>query len=827
MILFWLLFPGALAETPASSPQVFQWAAWEIPAGATDDRGSLAIVEDEAAESRRKVKGQDGQETEKNSALQVRVTRRAIAKGGLALAQTPIIPWKDIRPGVYRISARLKYAGDRNGIGTPVRVSVQAVEADYGGGQDFYSFDLGDEDAYAQVSFLYEVDPTLSKRLPARSARHSWHFANFLAEIYPGYKPPPPPQRPVSPGIQVAVSLPQTKYSPEKGLPPNSLRAVNLDWLRLERIQPSPSLSVRFVRARRRWLRPGESQAFDLAVENFQAEPMTRTLAVSLVHGLADRQEVHRAEISMKPGEARSLQVDWPTTAATHPWGYEVRAEILNGGEVEYATHDVFSVHSGVYPVHLMGSNYRTPDPFRERESLQNLVEVFGATPGDCAQILPSADQWLCGMSDVVQTFPAVRATIEHNRSIGVATHMYLFAGGTSTPIMDLYIRRPEWLASRLVATDEVYRLRRAASEAIRQHDFSTGPFLMPKIPHIEEHFNHWFPELMDQITREAVEFARRTGYEGIRFDVGIFSPKSVSTVFGEPLPFRSEDMMAHAARNFDRFKGALRQVFPNFEFGANMDSWAYLELVGRRNQPAPDPETYPEFIAFARAGGMFMDEGTMDAPGYDHYMNRFEDALWSMCQKRGVARRYGGVYQLFSPHRDGAGYFAHDDIYWTILIIASGSHYVGRFSAAPYSEDSPGEFITRFSEFFRSPGLRPIPEAEDRIRVDSPSLLWFADAASFEDVGDRRRYVVPLINPPVIDRFRRNKSNELPPPIEEPFAIEVQVPEGYRSAKAWMLTWETRVAAVPLDAQVQNGIASVNFPGLQLFRTLVLEFER
>ena len=110
------------------------------------------------------------------------------------------------------------------------------------------------------------------------------------------------------------------------------------------------------------------------------------------------------------------------------------------------------------------------------------------------------------------------------------------------------------------------------------------------------------------------------------------------------------------------------------------MDSWAYLENVGVRGVKPPDPETYPEFVAFAKAGGMFMDEGTMSAPLLDHYMNRFEDALWSMVQKREMARRYGGVYQLFSPHRDGTGHFAHDDIYWTTMIIAAGCTYVGSF---------------------------------------------------------------------------------------------------------------------------------------------------
>jgi hypothetical protein len=223
----------------------------------------------------------------------------------------------------------------------------------------------------------------------------------------------------------------------------------------------------------------------------------------------------------------------------------------------------------------------------------------------------------------------------------------------------------------------------------------------------------------------------------------------------------------------------------------------------------------------------MLMDEGTMLAPLYDHYMNRFQDALWGMCQKRAVTRRCGGVYQLFSPHRDGTGHFAHDDIYWAVMTIASGSYYIGAYAAPPYSEASAGAFITRFGEFFRSKNLQPLADAEQKILVDAPAEIWFADTAVWEDAAGRRRYVIPLINPPVAERLRRNKTNELPPPIMEPFNVEVAVPEGFKSAQAWMLTWEPAIFSQRLESKLAGGKLKVSFPALQLFRTLVVEFEK
>ena len=818
----------ATGAPPKPPQEKFEWSGWSIPPVPLKAGGDLSIAADADAQSKHPAKDEDGKEIVENAALQMRVNRRDIVRGAIPIASTPVLEWPGVVPGVYRISARVKYSGDSQCIGTPI---VLGVSGSNSGRQEtveqaFHGFEIGEPETYAEIAFLFEADPTLAKRLPARRARHAWHHGDFMSEAYPGYTKPAakPPEIKPPHGIKIQLSLPRTAFSIASGMPPNSLRSVSVDWIRCERV--NPGFAVRYVRPLKHWLRPCEEQSFDTVVENFSTEARTRNLALVLERGCGELQELAKQSITLAPGESRTLKFPWVTQAETPQFGWEIRAEIRDGEKVESSVRDFFSVHPRAYVVQIAGGNHRRLDPFREKESPINLMEVFGATPGDCAQLMPQTDAWICGMSAVWQSFPIVRATTAYNRAMGVATHMYLYAGGTGNAVMDLHIRRPEWLAGHPNATDQFYYIREGANDALQKHDFTKGEFEMPKIPHVEVHLNHWFPELMDQITREAVEFTGKTGYEGIRFDVGLFAPKRVVSVLGQKLPFDGADRMKHAAENFVKFKDALLRANPNFEFGANMDSWAYLENVGVRGVNPPDPKTYPEFIAFAKAGGMFMDEGTMSAPLLDHYMNRFEDALWSMVQKRDMARRFGGVYQLFSPHRDGSGHFAHDDVYWTTMIIAAGCNYVGSFTAAPYCEDSPGEFITRFSEYFRSLNLKPLPNAEDIIHIDSPSVVWFAGTATFEDLGGRRRYVIPIINPPVHERMRRNKSNELPPPIDDPFRIEMNVPDGFHKARAWMLTWEPRIGAVPLETTIVAGKARVTFPGLKLFRTLVMEFE-
>jgi len=806
-----------------------------VPAYELAERGALAIVEDEEAESERPVEGDDGEETEVASALHQRVSRRAVAKGAIAVARTPLVEWGQVQPGVYRVSARIKFDGDTGVIGTPIRLSV-ALEPGHpqqrkGAYRDFSATDLGEPEAYQTISFLFEVSPQRDKRLPARSP---WAMWRQWREVYPDAQvaeeegePPAEPE-----GFHLALTLPQTKYLSASGMPPNSLRWVRLDWLRMERIEPSPPITVRYVRPDKIWLRPGGEQGFAVGLENYTSQVQTRTLAVVLERGLAERQELHRETVEVSPGAERQVHVPWPTARETPLWGYKVIAEIRRGDVVESRAHDYFQIHPRCYSVHILGSNTRTVDPYRWPERYLNHQDIFGATPGDMARILPKGDAWYSGMGGggkSVYTYKTVRARTEHNKREGIMTVLYLFAGGTGTPLMEDYVKHPEWMTDKGVATDPIYRINHAWGEQVRLWDWEKKGLMSTEdvmVPHIEMHMNHRFPELKQRIEQELLEFVRRTGYEGVRFDVGIMGQVGgAKTVLGTAHSVAVENPMAHAAKNFNDLRAVIEAEFPDFEWGANMDTWGYLDTIKDRDIPPEPAEEYDEFVAFCRAGGMFMDEGTMNAPYYDHYMNTWEDCWYFMNLKRAITRRFGGVYELFSPHRDGSGHFCHDDIYFALMIIASGSHYVGSFAAPPYSEESMGAFATRFSEFFWHHDLSPLEDAVDRVFVDAPADIWYAEGAVQQEIGPGVRYVVPLINPPVVERLRRNKVNELPPPIEEDFPIEITMPDGMTRAVAWMLTWEPRVEARKLACEVTDDICTVTFPGVKIFRTLVVEF--
>ena len=835
---------GKPAEVPVER---MVWPAWQIAVGKVDPKLGLSIEPDPEAESIRPAavvkaeraaaikagaKPDDTLPEPKDEpvALVQRVIRSEIANHAYPLVLTPLIKWDALKPGVYRVTARFAFEGDTNVIATPVRLSVNIGAVSIA--KSFYSIDLEEPGKFQTVSILYELDPTEHKQLAARHAYHAIHNAEYFDKVYPGPRPLTKPPAPLE-GIRLALDLPLTKYNPEAGLPPNSLRQVKIDWVKIERVDPAPAITARYVKPQKLWIRPGSEQPIEVSLQNYTAQPQKRIVSVYLVHGIDQRTPIGEQEVALEAGAEQKVPFAWKTTLQTPPWGYEVVAEVKAPAStaVESSARDFFTVSPQVYPALVMGSNNRAVDPFRQNESFQNLEEVFGATRGDCAGMTPPAATWISGMGGggIPQSTKLTRACTDLNRAQGIATHMYLFAGGTGAPVIDLYEKHPEWVGGRLpTLMDEVWRKNVEYDQWLAKQDLSKGlPEAGGKIPHAELGLIYWDPVLMNRVTDDAVSFIRMSGYDGIRFDVGLFGPSTIRTVLGTTLPYDMKNAMTVGAKNFEGFAAAMRKVNPDFEFGANQDTWAYLEQVGVRNVTPKPPEEYPEWIAFCKAGGMLMDEGTMDAPGYSHYMNRFEDALWGMRTKCATARKYGGVYQLFSPYRNGTGYFAHDDIYWSTFIVTSGSVYVGKFSAPPYSNSSMGAFITRYGEYFRSKGLQPLTDAADKIAVNSPNPLWFAETAVFEDIGGKRRYVVPLINPPLTERFRRNKTGEMPPPIKEAFEVRIKFPEGFTSAKAWMLTWEPTVGSKTLVVKKDGDAASIQFPGVDLCRTLVVEFEK
>jgi len=159
---------------------------------------------------------------------------------------------------------------------------------------------------------------------------------------------------------------------------------------------------------------------------------------------------------------------------------------------------------------------------------------------------------------------------------------------------------------------------------------------------------------------------------------------------------------------------------------------------------------------------------------------------------------------------------------------VMAGAQYPGAFACTPGSETGLAHFATRFSEFLWDNKLLWLQDAGKAVRVDAPNELWFDETVVWRDLPDgRRRYVIPLVNPPTFERFLQDRFGELPQPVREPFPMEVKLPGGFSRAAVWMLSAEPRTAATRLAASVAGGAVSFDVPGLTLYRVLVVEFEK
>src|SRR6266446_1519681 len=142
--------PQVAAPQPRE-PQMdkFEWLGWSMPAVPLKAGGDLSIAPDADAQSKHPAKDEDGKDIVENAALQMRVNRREIVRGTIPIAATPVLEWPGIVPGVYRISARVKYSGDSQCIGTPIVLGVSANNSDRKDAveQAFHGFDIAEPDA--------------------------------------------------------------------------------------------------------------------------------------------------------------------------------------------------------------------------------------------------------------------------------------------------------------------------------------------------------------------------------------------------------------------------------------------------------------------------------------------------------------------------------------------------------------------------------------------------------------------------------------------------------------------------------------------------------
>jgi hypothetical protein len=729
------------------------------------------MVESHPEEERRRIRRlfevTDDENTESGKSLQIRLDKKRVREGDFRFFTTER---KNLPVGRYRVTVRMKMTGMLCVMGTPIYVEVPGIDR--------------------RVSY------------------YGYHFQEAdTAKMQ---------------AMGVSMGFGHTKRRVEMAYdyPANTIHSINVDYVRLEKVEEPPVRVLRTL-AGKRWMKPGQETFFRVWLAGRGEGEQKATLNLYLEHGLDERKQIASREVSLRAGQYAVERFDYATAADAPPWGYRVVAEAVRGGEVISSASDVFTVHPNNYAVKIFGG------PKGRR--LRNHVEVFGVTAGDCAKVYIEDPErpYKVGMSGYITNNRSQKAAIQWNRSVGVATLMYLFPGYTGNWGADLYLRHPEWFPGRLNFSDEAYRINAETQRIAEQVYEETGgqPDMKEmRTFHLEGHLNFYEQELVERVTRGVIKAMKHIGYDGVRWDGGPL-PVTRRNALGQTVVESQDKAMEMAAGNLAYMKRKVREAgMPHFFLGYNGDTYGLTSIAHSLEAEQEDPGDFPQFVEMMEDGGMLMDESMMNCCRFNNPLNRIRDYYRALVQLRTAAREAGGYMEGFPAERRGA-VFTVTDAYWYVLSLAAGTHIPAAYPRTPYAKEGLAHFATRFCEFIWDNRLRPLPDAKDAIHVDGAQRLWYSDGAAYREMADRTRIVVPLINPPTRERFLKFRYGELPRPIEEPFEVAVVRPEGRDGeVRAFMLTTEPRNKAVPLEVEADEGNIRLKVPDLKLWRMLVIE---
>ena len=232
-------------------------------------------------------------------------------------------------------------------------------------------------------------------------------------------------------------------------------------------------------------------------------------------------------------------------------------------------------------------------------------------------------------------------------------------------------------------------------------------------------------------------------------------------------------------------------------------------------------------FKELLKGHGSIMEEAWMGYAGFGNYKNVCRNYLRACHFESAAIKHAGGHHGHMLWFYDGVSQYTPDEIYQQLFSFFGGAHLDGAFGPIPDSIYDLGVFAVRFSEYFWDPKLRPIDQMQEKVTVDVEKDIWYAEAG-FEKLNEKGNllYVIPVINPPMTERWLQNRFGLLPAPIREPFGMTVQVPAGFKKADAvYLLDNRPYPQVKKLNFEGDEKEVTFEVPELIIFKVVVVEF--
>jgi len=668
--------------------------------------------------------------------------------------------------------------------------------------------------------------------------------------------------------VAVTLSIPQNKPgiggTRGNSTPFPSLRRLYADTVAIEPL-PEPVVMVRDVRAQKAWLRPGEKQSFAVDLHNRSGAAQKGQIRVTVEAGFGMTTALPPAPFELQNGEHGTVRVAWSVPANHRIWGQTAIASAEIDGKPVSSWRTWFTVHPRNISVMIPWSDSYTEregcnfqHPTASKPNVANLYEAWAPTPYDAAGLVPEdlKQPFMAGNSGKVESLVKQAEKVGKLKDAGVASVFYCEAHGTGLKAWDTYWDHPEWCAPSEPTSDLFYLKRRDAWPQVKlwylQQEAngkkSRGETLSPeeqaalqqpmveRLPDIIHvgfvTMNGLAKPVVDTIIQGHISLMDAVPYIGCRWDTGKPLDCFNTNALGQDLGKTQAELERQTLDNLDRYFREIRARHPELEIGLN---GGHGELMGKRDDPL-DFEAAKKVIdkdpvvkKILADGGYILEEAWGHAfECWNDYKIVSRNYLRA-CRAESAAYKYAGG-QHGHMFRDNGVEYTPDDIYQQLFSLLGGAHLATvNYGPLPEGMYDLGVYAARFSEFFWDPKLRQLTKMDEKVRVETDADIWSAEAG-FEKETDEgtRLYVLPLVNPPVTERWLKNRYGLLPEPVRQPLAVTVAIPEGYKGVKAvYHLENRPWPEVKPLKFEADDKEVRFEIPELVTFKVAVVEFNK
>jgi len=574
-----------------------------------------------------------------------------------------------------------------------------------------------------------------------------------------------------------------------------------------------------------------------VSVYNGSGQEQTLALRTALESDLNRVRPLGETTVMLAAGERREVPVTWDT--GTEEWGFALVATLRDAaGQTLDEQREYFSVADNLWTVGITqrqrgsivplgpGPNASVPVSQIQQGEQQlaavlakpeppvqwnytNYLEFFAWAPEDFFRLAPEEDYWYSGTGNYTTSKRHLQLAVQwlHRRGMRATTYTNPFVIGYGAE--KVYQQHPEWFAYNADGQLSVSSYYEKKLE-VGAHITPEGPWSLQLSPYAFcANVNAGRLDVIEQHEQQLVKAHDMFGWDGVRFDNTVYPAVGYDSqgqkIDGDD-PAQKE---AIEARAWEYLRKRLKQdLGPRYVTGTNFD------YEFRDRAPAA-------WDAVCRDGGLLMAEVPRSSYMPVSVNNRWEDYLARYHEGGEAVRALGGHYLTIGFDRQ----YPVDHLYLNIFTYADRIHPYGNRNSDNLPLGNYARFITRYSALYWDvKRVKMLPQAEQRVQVDSPAPLWWRDFACLRQTPEGgRQYLINLINPPLQERIMSDPENHVPAP-QENVKVTLALAPGENVAEATLLTADPTMSKTTLEVSREGDQVSVTVPKLWFWSLVVLE---